>query len=191
MTGLETERLLLRPPELRDVPVIARWIGDFDIAKNLSTAPHPYTEADARGFVERMAAARARGESWSFAIVRKKDYRLIGCCGVHLKEGAYEVGYWLGKPFWNRGLTTEAARRLLAFAFDELQVESVWAGWFIDNPASGRVLEKLGFKPDGAEQRPCKARGHDVYCHKMTLTRDDFGRDKTAAKAAQTDAEAR
>lgn len=180
MARLETERLILRPPELRDAPEIARWVCDYDVAKNLSTAPHPYTEQDARGFVERMAASLQRCEGWCFAIVRKDDYKLVGCCGVHLKDGAYEVGYWLGKPFWNRGYTSEAARRLLAFAFEELRMASVWAGWFHDNPASGRVLEKLGFTPDGAEERPCRARGHDVHCNKMTLTRADFGRKKTA-----------
>jgi RimJ/RimL family protein N-acetyltransferase len=176
MAILETERLLLRPPELRDVPALVRWMSDFDIAKNLSTAPHPYTEENARAFVERMADSLKRGDGWCFAIVRKDDYQLIGCCGVHLKDRAYEIGYWLGKPFWNRGYVTEAARRLVAFAFQELKVERVWAGWFYDNPASGRVLEKLGFVPDGAQTRACAARGHEVYCHKVALTRADFRR---------------
>jgi len=180
MTKLETKRLLLRPPALRDAPEIARWMGDFDVAKNLSTAPHPYSEEDARGFVTRMSDAHARGDAWCFAIVRKDDWRLVGCCGVHRKEGTHEIGYWLGKPFWNRGYTTEAVRRLVSFVFGELELHSVWAGWFYDNPASGHVLEKLGFKPDGAEQRPCRARGHDVYCHRMALTAGDFRRRKAA-----------
>ena len=176
MAKLETERLLLRPPEPRDVPAITRWAGDPDVARNLATLPHPYTEDDARGFVARMQESLQRGDGWCFAMVRKDDYQLIGCCGIHLKDGANEVGYWLGKPFWNRGYMTEAARRLLAFAFDELKLQSVWAGWFFDNPASGRVLEKLGFKPDGTEQRACRARGYDVTCYNMRLTRADFGR---------------
>jgi len=175
MIRLETDRLVLRPPELRDAPDIARWVDDYDVAKNLASAPHPYTEENARAFVARMDDQWARGEGWCFAIVRKDDWRLAGCCGVHLKDGRFEIGYWLGKPFWNRGYCTEAVRRLVAFAFAELKPASVRAGWYYDNPASGRVLEKLGFLPDGAEMRGCLARGHDVTCNNVLLTAADFG----------------
>jgi len=191
MARLETDRLLLRPPELRDVPAITRWMSDFDVAKNLATAPHPYGENDARAFVGRMAESAARGNGHCFAIVRKDDYRLIGCCGLHSQDGHTEVGYWLGKPFWNRGYTTEAVRRMLAFAFQDLKLASVWAGWFHDNPASGRVLEKLGFRAAGAEPRNSLARGHEVDCRNMTLTREDFGRTKARAAAETGRAEAR
>jgi len=180
MTKLETERLLLRPPEARDAAAITRWMSDYDVAKNLSTAPHPYTEDDALFFIGRVSEKAVRGESNCFVIVRKDDWQLVGCIGVDRKDGRYEMGYWLAKPFWNRGYTTEAAGRLLAFAFNELKAGAVWAGWFHDNPASGRVLEKLGFSPDGAEPRACLARGHDVYCHMTTLTAADFGQRKAA-----------
>jgi [ribosomal protein S5]-alanine N-acetyltransferase len=178
MPRLETERLLLRPPEYSDVPAMAALIGDYDVAKNLASVPHPYSEDDGRAFVSRTAEARAKGEGYCFAILRKEDLAFMGCCGLHLKDGRYELGYWLGKPFWNQGYATEAARKLASFAFHDLKAEGVWAGWFDDNPASGRVLEKLGARPDGAVPRASLARGHDVACHMMTLTREDFGRKK-------------
>jgi len=66
--------------------------------------------------------------------------------GSHLDDGTFEFGYWLGKPYWKQGYATEAARRLVAFAFDDMKADYVWAGWFHDNPRSGNVLAKLGVK---------------------------------------------
>jgi RimJ/RimL family protein N-acetyltransferase len=180
MPRLETERLLLRPPEFRDVSAITTWIGDFDVAKNLANAPHPYRESDAHAFVARVTDSLAKGEGYCFAVVRKEAMAFMGCCGLRLEGGRYELGYWLGKPFWNQGYATEAVKRVVAFAFHDLKAMNLWAGWFHDNPASGRVLEKIGFRPDGAEARASLARGHAVYCHMMMLTRENFGRKKAA-----------
>jgi ribosomal-protein-alanine N-acetyltransferase len=171
---LETERLLLRPPLASDIPAFVPLIGDFEVAKNLSRVPHPYQESDAQEFLDRMVQARASGTDFNFAITRKSDGAYMGACGVHLRSGPFEFGYWLGKPFWGMGYATEAARRLVSFAFEDLKITELIAGWFHDNPASGRVLEKLGCVPDGAEQRDCLARGHAVYCHNVKLDRDGF-----------------
>jgi len=180
MCSLESERLLLRPPEFRDVESIAAWIGDWDVAKNLANVPHPYRESDAHEFVSRKIRQRAHGEDYCFAILRKSDGVFMGCCGLALEDGRFELGYWLGKPFWGQGFATEAAKKVLSFAFRDLKAQSVWAGWFHDNPASGRVLEKLGGRPDGAEPKNSLARGHKVYCHRVALTREQFGRKKAA-----------
>ena len=178
---LETKRLLLRVPAPFDVPEIVALIGEFDVAKNLSRVPHPYSEADARGWIEKMAEARFNGTEYAFAITRKDDGAYLGSVGLHKRDGeTFEFGYWLGKPFWKQGYATEAASRLIAFAFLELGLESVIAGYFHDNPASGHVLEKLGCLPDGSDQRDCLARGHAVYCHKVVLTRDNFWKKKAA-----------
>ncbi|MDE2183885.1 MAG: GNAT family N-acetyltransferase [Alphaproteobacteria bacterium] len=180
MPRLETGRLLLRPPDAGDVSSITAWIGDYDVAKNLASAPHPYREDDAKAFIERMAERLAKGEGYCFSIVRKADNVFMGNCGLNLSEGRCELGYWLGKPFWGQGYATEAARKVLSFAFHDLKAESVWAGWFHDNPASGRVLEKLGARLDGFEPRTSVARGHAVACHIVTLTRAQFGRKRAA-----------
>jgi [ribosomal protein S5]-alanine N-acetyltransferase len=89
---------------------------------------------------------------------------------VHPERG-FEFGYWLGRRYWGRGYATEAARRALAFAFTELNAERLTAGWFHDNPASGRVLEKLGFVADGMDERVSLSRRCSVACNKVTLTR--------------------
>ena len=180
MPRLETVRLLLRPPEFRDVPAIATWVGDWDVAKNLASVPHPYREADAHEFVARSVEKLAHGEGYCFAIERKADGVFMGACGLQLKNGLFELGYWLGKPFWRLGYATEAAKRVVSFAFRELKATSVRAGWFEDNPASGRVLQKLGCRPDGAVPRGSLARGQEVTCHLMALTREEFGRKRAA-----------
>jgi RimJ/RimL family protein N-acetyltransferase len=177
---LETERLLLRPPERRDVAAIASLIGDFEVSKNLSTVPHPYADADALAWVSALDDRRARGEAHQFGVTRKSDGAYMGTCGLHLKDGSFELGYWLGKPYWRQGFATETARRVLAFAFDELQAPFVWAGWFHDNPRSGHVLAKLGFAPKGFEKRSCMARGMEVGCNIVTLSRETFGAGRPA-----------
>ena len=174
MSILETRRLLLRPPDARDVSVITALIGEWDIVKNLSRAPYPYREEHAREFLARLETGRAQGTDFAFALTRKSDAAFMGMCGIHLRESGFELGYWLGKPYWGQGFATEAAGRATAFAFDELKADRVWAGWFHDNPASGHVLEKLGFKADGADQRDCLARGHGVLCQLVTLSRAAF-----------------
>jgi RimJ/RimL family protein N-acetyltransferase len=168
-------------PATFDVPEIVALIGDYDVAKNLSRVPHPYDESHARGWIDAMAEARFKGEEFVFAVTRKEDGAYLGSCGLHRRDGdAFEFGYWLGKPFWKQGYATEAASRLIAFAFLELGLESVVAGYFHDNPASGHVLEKLGCVAHGLAERDCLARGHAVRCHKVVLTRDNFWKKKAA-----------
>ena len=173
---LESERLLLRPPEQRDAATIALLMNDWDVVKNLSRAPFPYSEDDANTFIGRQEEGRTKATDFAFAITGKSDDALIGMCGVHLRENGFELGYWLGKPYWKQGYATEAAGEVLAFAFRNLRAERVWAGWFHDNPKSGNVLRKLGFRADGADERNCLARGHSVYCNLVAMSREDWQR---------------
>lgn len=177
---LESERLLLRVPEVFDVPAIAALMNDWDVVKNLARAPYPYREEHARDFVGRQEGGRAKGTDFTFAVTRKSDSALVGMCGVHLRDAGFELGYWIGKPYWKQGYATEAAAEVLAFGFRNLRADSIWAGWFHDNPASGHVLEKLGFRPNGSGQRDCAARGESVLCNLVTMSRADFGQRQAA-----------
>jgi len=163
---LQTERLLLRPQTAADIPSLVSLLNDFEVAKNLARVPHPYTEDHARSFLVRGAEERAKGIAYPFAMIAKSDGTLIGGCGLHLKDdGVFELGYWIGRPFWGRGYASEGARRLAAFAFYDLKAARLSAGWFHGNPASGRVLEKLGGVFAGGEQRESLARGEAVGLH--------------------------
>ncbi len=172
MSVLESERLILRPVRPADITAMAVWLGDYDVAKMLARVPYPYGEDDAENFV-------AAADPYRFAIQRKQDGLFLGMIGLH-PEDDYEFGYWLGKPFWGRGYATEAAYRLVMFAFTELDRATVHAGWFYDNPASGNVLAKLGARHNGSRMRESRARGVKVLCHDMLLTRADFLRKQAA-----------
>ena len=172
MCVLESERLTLRPSRHGDIAAITVWLSDFNVAKMTSRIPHPYHEADAESFV-------AADEKHRFVIARKSDGLFMGMIGLRPEEG-HEFGYWLGRPFWGQGYATEAAQRLVAYAFEELDQARLWAGWFADNPASGNVLSKLGARHNGSRWRDCRARGVKVLCHEMLLTRADFLRKQAA-----------
>jgi len=156
-----TARLLLRPGWAEDAPALAAAIGDERIVRNLATAPWPYRLRDAEAYL-----AQPRDPLLpSFLIFERTDAepRLLGSCGLGRRpSGAVEMGYWVARRYWGRGFATEASRALLDIA-RTLRLPRLQASHFIDNPASGRVLEKLGFEPVGitAPRLSC-ARGADA-----------------------------
>ena len=176
MCTLESERLILRAPRPTDIAGIVVWLGDFNVARNMSRVPHPYHEEDAEMFVAGMGP---HGEGKRFSVLRKSDGVFMGCAGFQQGRDGLEFGYWLGKPFWGFGYATEALHRLVTHAF-EMGAQSVHAGFFADNPASGNVLVKLGARHNGSKMRFSRARGLNVLCHDMLLTRADFLRKQAA-----------
>lgn len=169
---LETERLLLRPPKAADISKFVPLIGDFAVSKKLSRVPYPYTEDDACAFLVTITNAIAAGTDYAFAILAKPD-AFIGMCGVHPVRG-WEFGYWFGTPYWGKGYATEAGRRVVKFAFEDLKADALKASWFHDNPASGHVLAKLGFQPVGEGEIACASRGATVNCHLVALDRATY-----------------
>jgi ribosomal-protein-alanine N-acetyltransferase len=171
MHTLETERLILRTPRPGDIAGMVVWLGDYNVSRNMARVPHPYGEEDAEMFV---AGLCREGQRHTFSIVRKSDGCFMGGTGLHEDENGLEFGYWLGAPFWGQGFATEAAHRLVTFAFEKLGQVSIHAGWFYDNPASGHVLAKLGARHNGSAMRESRARGMQVLCHDMVLNRAEF-----------------
>jgi ribosomal-protein-alanine N-acetyltransferase len=176
----QTERLFLRLPRAADISYFITLLGDFAVAKNLSRVPHPYTEDDACDFMIRASVGWVGGTEFSFTAVRKADGCFIGMCGLHPARD-WQLGYWVGKPYWGQGYATEMAARVTAFGFEEKGAEQLKAKWFHDNPASGRVLAKLGFQPAGLEVTSSLARGFDVPAHLAVLDRETYRARKEAA----------
>ena len=143
MCILESERLILRPPRPSDIHSMTVWLSDYDVARMTSARA-----ASLQRRAMRKPSWRRRAEH-RFVIQRKSDGLFLGMTGLHADDG-YEFGYWLGKPFWGFGYATEAAHRLVTYAFEALGLETVHAGWFYDNPASGHVLAKLGARHNGS-----------------------------------------
>ena len=147
MMFARTERLLLRPGWAEDAPALARAIADEQVVRNLATAPWPFALQDAEAF---LAAPRDPALP-SFLITERTDGapRIVGACGLGRRpSGAVEMGYWIARPYWGRGFATEASQALIDIG-RTLKLPRLEASHFIDNPASGRVLEKLGFVATG------------------------------------------
>lgn len=164
---LVTPRLVLRHPEHRDADAIVAAIGDRDVARRLARVPHPYGPGDAAFFLNRIVP-----HEWVWAITRSHDDTLIGAVGLTPSEttDVAELGYWLGRSHWGSGIATEAAQAVLAFGFGALALRTITSGYFLSNPASGRVLEKLGFVETGPAMRPCLAEGGDVPSMEVRLS---------------------
>ena len=143
-----TERLLLRPGWREDAPALFQAIADERIVRNLATAPWPYCMADAETF---LARERPADQAACLIFLRTDGApRLVGGIGFgRTQEDEVEFGYWIARSFWDQGIATEAGRALVANARDSLRLKRLVAGHFTDNPASGRVLRKLGFRPTG------------------------------------------
>ncbi len=150
---IATERLLLRPFEPSDARRVAFLAGEYDVAKMCGRVPHPYSYQAAQAWVADTARQREAGVEFPFAITAPID-GLIGACGV-MRMGdpadrAWEIGYWLGMPYWGEGYAREASAGLMEWAMAVLDARVFTAGHFADNPASGGVLRKLGFRHAGS-----------------------------------------
>ncbi len=155
-----TARLTLRPAWPEDTAAITAAIAHEAVVMKLAQVPWPYTEQHAAEYLQRT-------ETWSdlFRVVLAREAdatRLIGGVGLHRRGDESELGYWFTPPAWGRGYATEAARAMVDIAQHALGLRRLVSAHFLDNPASGRVLAKLGFVETGREMRPCAARGHEV-----------------------------
>jgi ribosomal-protein-alanine N-acetyltransferase len=148
---LLTPRLRLRPFEQADAPEVRRLAGHRDIARFTLTIPHPYPPGVAEEWISGHGTAWREGRAVCCAIVRKEDDRLVGAVGLTVDRDSEnaELGYWVGHEYQGKGFATEAAGALVAFAFDTLGLHRVMARHFGSNPASGRVLRKLGMLNEG------------------------------------------
>lgn len=164
---ISTERLVLRGPVRRDAEAIGRLANDFNVAGMTCDLPHPYDAAEAEAFCE-----RAMGQDWRrearFAI-EHRNFGVVGVLGLTTgANGRPQLGYWLGRPFWNRGYATEAVRGALKWVKRDWRRNLVEAGHFADNPASGQVLCKAGFLYTGdVALKESRARGAQVPTRMM------------------------
>jgi RimJ/RimL family protein N-acetyltransferase len=148
---LRTTRLHLRPFAPADVGALALLAGEREIAANTLSIPHPYGTADAELWIGSHGHKLARGEALTFAITVASTGDLVGAIDLRLDQenSAAEMGYWIGRPYWNRGYATEAARAVVAYGFETLGLRRIYATHFTRNPASGEVMRKAGMRLEG------------------------------------------
>jgi [ribosomal protein S5]-alanine N-acetyltransferase len=147
---LQTERLILRPFRLEDAAAVQRLAGEREVADTTLTLPHPYLDGMAESWIGTHADAWERREMVTFAITAATE-GVVGAISMQLVPAhrRAELGYWVGRPYWNRGYATEAARAVIAFGFGTLALDRIHASHLTRNPASGRVMIKAGMHLEG------------------------------------------
>jgi RimJ/RimL family protein N-acetyltransferase len=151
---LVTDRLTLRPFELCDAPCVQTLAGHPEVYRTTTNVPHPYLDGMAEQWISGHHDAFRQGIDATFAICRKSDGALVGAIelgGITPGHQA-ELGYWIGKPYWRNGYCTEASRAVFDFGFTTLGLARIHSCYLSRNPASGRVMQKLGMSHEGCRR---------------------------------------
>ena len=142
-----------------DKPLLIKYLNDPDIYKNTLNIPYPYTSKDADWWIKHVKDNKKETGKLSNFVIRDKYKKLIGGIGFHLKYGINshkdEIGYWLAKEFWNKGIITKVVKKFCEIGFKENNLIRIEAFVFENNIASARVLEKNGFNKEGVLQKYC------------------------------------
>jgi len=152
---IETTRLLLRAFSLADAKAVQRFAGDREIADTTLNIPHPYENGMAEEWISGHQTAFEKKTGLTLAISDKKAGKLMGAIGLSGLSAGHqaELGYWIGKPYWNNGYCTEAAQAVIDYAFSVLGLIRVHACYLTRNPASGKVMQKLGMDYEGSRKK--------------------------------------
>lgn len=148
---LLTTRLRLRKLQLEDVPTIVAFCNNRKITDNVIHLPFPYKEEDAIFWLNMANEGYKNKTRYTFAIAQRASNALVGAIGLTVDPGhnKAEMGYWVGEPFWNKGIATEAVKALLRFGFETLALNKIYATHFLRNPASARVMLNNGMIKEG------------------------------------------
>ncbi|CEK18660.1 acetyltransferase, ribosomal protein N-acetylase [Chthonomonas calidirosea] len=173
---LLTERLLLRPFVLSDAPEVQRLASAPEIADTTSNIPHPYPEGAAEAWIAGHTAQIAAGTTYPFAIILREGETLVGAIDLRVECDHHraEIGYWIGVPYWRQGYATEAVRRVIAFGFDVLNLNRIYATYFTRNSASRRVMEKAGMHFEGVLREWIRKAGRYEDCGICAILRKDY-----------------
>ncbi|MCB0628356.1 MAG: GNAT family protein [Saprospiraceae bacterium] len=146
---MQAGKISLRPPRMTDKTRLADLVNNRKIWNNVrDMLPHPYAESDAEFFI---GTTFKEEPQKTFAI--EYEGQLCGMTGLHPQEDVYrlsaELGYWIGEPYWGKGIASQAVALITQYGFDKLDLVRIYAGVFEYNTASMRVLEKNGFVKEG------------------------------------------
>ena len=161
---IKTERLALKKISGRYKADLVSLIGDWEVSKWLSRVPYPYSEKHAEEWISMVSES-----SWNLNIF--DSGRLCGGVGLTKLEDLrqFELGFWVGRNSWGKGIATEAARGLIEATSESLRSTSIVASYMQGNAGSANVLDKLGFKESGSGQIFCISRQEKVDCIYLRL----------------------
>lgn len=172
---ITTPHLVLRPLTMADAPDVQRLAGDRAIASTTASIPLPYEDGVAEQWIATHRRRFEEDAGLDLAVTRGADGLLVGAIGLRVERAhdRAELGYWIGKPYWGRGYATEAARALVHYGFDSLRLHRIYARHLTRNPASGRVLRKIGMTHEGHRRQHEKKWGVREDDELYGMLRDD------------------
>lgn len=154
--------IFLSQIRLKDIEQLVKYLNDEEIYNNILTIPFPYTRADGEYFFQLCEKKKKKYGKNTVWAIRDKNKKLIGGCSFHIKyrrnSKKDEIGYWLARPYWNKGIMTKVVNKLCEIGFKKFGLKRIEATVFIHNDASCRVLEKTGFKLEGIFRKSIKKR---------------------------------
>lgn len=150
---MQTDRIILRPWQESDAEALFKYASSPEVGPRAGWPPHKSVE-ESREIIRTIFSSDTM-----WAVVLKGTNEAIGCAGyltadhsnLNIAADECEVGYWIGQPYWNQGICTEAMKLVVDYCLNVKKFKTLWGGYFPENPASGRVMEKLGFTPTGDE----------------------------------------
>lgn len=171
---LDSQRLILRPFVSSDAVSVERLAGAHEVADTTLNIPHPYPPDAAQAWIAGHAEQWAKRRSVAYAITLKSTHELLGTISLNVvpAHAQAEIGYWIGVEYWNQGYCTEAGRILVRFGFETLELHRIEGRHLMRNPASGRVLSKLGMRHEGIHRDAIRKwdRFEDVGHHAILST---------------------
>jgi ribosomal-protein-alanine N-acetyltransferase len=174
-TELFTPRLILRPFAADDAATVQELAGNAAIADTTLNIPHPYEDGMAETWIGTHKDQWKSGKGVVFAVTLRESRELIGAIGIVRKlHDRGEMGYWIGQHYWNQGYATEASRSIIGFGFDELEFNKISASHLVQNPASGRVMEKIGMQYEGFSPQHVKKSGQYMDLKFYGILREVF-----------------
>jgi [ribosomal protein S5]-alanine N-acetyltransferase len=178
---LVTNRLVLRDYKEDDLDSLVSQINDLEVTKNLSMVPHPYTIKGGREYLARAIEKQNQKPrtDYSFAIELQDQSGVIGCFGLHSidrYDGTATAGCWLGQDYWRKGYMSEAAERVLRFAFNTLKLRRINSEAFVENIGSNKMQQNLGFQLEGTRKQSSRSKATGIIhdANQYGLLREDW-----------------
>ena len=180
---LETEQLILRPFTIDDAPTVQKLAGDKAIAETTLTIPYPYEDGISEEWIGKHEKLFENGKAVNFAITARTGNQLVGAISLNIEKhfDSAEMGYWIGKPYWNKGYCTEAARVLLDYGFNELGLNRIFAFHMNHNKASGQIMRKIGMTLEGCHRQAVKKWDNYIDLNMYAILKYEY-----TAKSANT-----
>lgn len=168
MKTIKGKNFILRPLRMSDAKSIVKHINDKDISRFMFRVPYPYKMQDAKKWLREIMPNYRKKNPEGLAFGIEIDGEICGAIGVHkiVKDHKAEIGYWLGKKYWGRGIMSEAVEKALKYCEREFGIKRMKAGTFLENKASIRVLKKNSFKYEGVARKAIK-KGNKLFDAKI------------------------